>query len=322
METLTKQASTRYIPYELVYGRAPVFPAQARALFEESAVDFNNPEGKWELMTMRAERLALMVPTAMHNVEAAQHREVMRYRRRRAGPAVYKVYEVNDNGVVVIQGADGDTARVRVEELARCAVPYVVLSAGFEDANMACEECDGRVSTPRNPIIICEDLINNDFNPMYQAEMCEDALESFVYQCARDVTATVATTTMTTTTMTTQPRLEAPFVVVTSLWFQLLDMALPIMASCTDILFVQVPILYIAQGPSPRMQGLRHLGDCGRLHIIAGDMQRNRTTRRSTLWLAIFRDNELRERELRVEWLHSVASIHFHTEACAGGQRH
>eukprot|EP00873_Tetraselmis_striata_P020841 jgi/Tetstr1/441105/TSEL_029373.t1 len=353
----SKQASTRYSPYELVYGRAPVFPAQARALFEESAVDFNSPEGMWELMTVRAERLALMVPTAMHNVEAAQHREVMRYRRRRAGlvapgvqrfspgdfvyvqqrqqdaldprvrPAVYKVYEVNDNGVVVIQGADGDTARVRVEELARCAVPYVVLPAGFEDPNMACEECDGRVSTQRNPIIICEDLINNDFNPVYQTEMCEDALESFVYQCARDVTATVAmttmmTTTMTTTMMTTQPRLEAPFIVVTSPWFQLLDLALPIMASCADILFVQVPIFYIAQGPSPRMQWLRHLGDCGRLHIIAGDMQRNRTTRRSTLWLAVFRDNELRERELRAEWRHSVASIHFHTEACAGDQHH
>eukprot|EP00873_Tetraselmis_striata_P028450 jgi/Tetstr1/448714/TSEL_035951.t1 len=349
----SKQASTRYSPYELVYGRAPVFPAQARALFEESAVDFNSPEGMWELMTVRAERLALMVPTAMHNVEAAQHREVMRYRRRRAGlvapgvqrfspgdfvyvqqrqqdaldprvrPAVYKVYEVNDNGVVVIQGADGDTARVRVEELARCAVPYVVLPAGFEDPNMACEECDGRVSTQRNPIIICEDLINNDFNPVYQTEMCEDALESFVYQCARDVTATVAMTTMMTTTMTTtQPRLEAPFIVVTSPWFQLLDLALPIMASCADILFVQVPIFYIAQGPSPRMQWLRHLGDCGRLHIIAGDMQRNRTTRRSTLWLAVFRDNELRERELRAEWRHSVASIHFHTEACAGDQHH
>eukprot|EP00873_Tetraselmis_striata_P023141 jgi/Tetstr1/443405/TSEL_031418.t1 len=353
----SKQASTRYSPYELVYGRAPVFPAQARALFEESAVDFNSPEGMWELMTVRAERLALMVPTAMHNVKAAQHREVMRYRRRRAGlvapgvqrfspgdfvyvqqrqqdaldprvrPAVYKVYEVNDNGVVVIQGADGDTARVRVEELARCAVPYVVLPAGFQDPNMACEECDGRVSTQRNPIIICEDLINNDFNPMYQTEMCEDALESFVYQCARDVTATVATTTMTTTTMTTtmmttQPRLEAPFIVVTSPWLQLLDLALPIMASCADILFVQVPIFYIAQGPSPRMQWLRHLGDCGRLHIIAGDMQRNRTTRRSTLWLAVFRDNELRERELRAEWRHSVASIHFHTEACAGDQHH
>eukprot|EP00873_Tetraselmis_striata_P045218 jgi/Tetstr1/465482/TSEL_010166.t1 len=177
----SKQASTRYSPYELVYGRAPVFPAQARALFEESAVDFNSPEGMWELMTVRAERLALMRFSPGDFVYVQQRQQDALDPRVR--PAVYKVYEVNDNGVVVIQGADGDTARVRVEELARCAVPYVVLPAGFEDPNMACEECDGRVSTQRNPIIICEDLINNDFNPMYQTEMCEDALESFVYHC-------------------------------------------------------------------------------------------------------------------------------------------
>lgn len=85
-------------------------------------------------MTVRAERLAIMVPTTMHNEEAAHHREVMRYRRRRARlvaigvqrfspgdfvhymqrrlpealdprvrPTVYTVYEVNDNGVVVIK---------------------------------------------------------------------------------------------------------------------------------------------------------------------------------------------------------------------------
>lgn len=40
---------------------------------------------------------------------------------------------------------------------------------------------------------------------------------------------------------------------VTSAWFQLLDMALLSMASCADILFVHVPILYITRGPSPRM---------------------------------------------------------------------
>eukprot|EP00873_Tetraselmis_striata_P020821 jgi/Tetstr1/441085/TSEL_029353.t1 len=140
----------------------------------------------WELMAVRAERLALMVPTAMHNVEAAQHREVMRYRRRRAGlvapgvqrfspgdfvyvqqrqqdaldprvrPAVYMVYDVNVNGAVAIQGAEGDTARVRIEELA----------------------CTAEALRPCGATVI-----NNDFNPMYQTEMCEDAVESFVYHC-------------------------------------------------------------------------------------------------------------------------------------------
>lgn len=476
----SKQASTRYSPYELVYGRSPVFPAHARAIFEEQMVDFDSPEGVWEMMTARAEKLATMVPTAMQNIEAAQHREVMRYRRRRAGliapglqqfspgdfvyvqqrqqdaldprvrPSVYKVYEVRDNGVVVIQGADGDTARVRVEELAKCSVPYVVLPAGFTDPDLACEECGDKVSRARNPILICdscgrgwhkqchqppvrrvprgawhcqectdtpaevprqpaiassarqvgsaasdiddsdeefEDLvpklrptwetvearlmwgmpgawhpatvtktlnrlqavggqlpiirnetaeyaplrdliqwrdrvifdpwagdgataaalqpwgvtvISNDLNPTYGCEMCEDALEAQVYQRARAVTGVMNTNR------------DSVFVIVTSPWFQQLDLALPLMAAQADILFVQVPVHYIAQGPAPRMQYLRHLGDCGRLHIVAGAGVRNRTTRRATLWLVIFRDSELREQQLEPQWRDSVASIHFH----------
>lgn len=46
--------------------------------------------------------------------------------------------------------------RVKVEELARCAVPYVGLPAGFQDPKMACEESDGRINTLLNLIIICD----------------------------------------------------------------------------------------------------------------------------------------------------------------------
>eukprot|EP00873_Tetraselmis_striata_P026040 jgi/Tetstr1/446304/TSEL_033848.t1 len=135
-----------YSPSELVYGRAPVvFPAHARALFEERAVDFKSPEGMSELMTVRAERVAIMVPTAMHNVE----QDALDPRVR---PGVYKVYEVNGNG------ADGDTARVRVEEMARCAVPYV---NGFTGST-------AEALQPRGTTVI-----DNDFNPIYQTEMCE-----------------------------------------------------------------------------------------------------------------------------------------------------
>eukprot|EP00873_Tetraselmis_striata_P006384 jgi/Tetstr1/426648/TSEL_016923.t1 len=113
------QASSRYNPYE--YGRAPVFPAHAaRVIFEQSTVDFYNPERT----------------------------------KTRSIPECDPLYEVNDDGVVVIQGADGDTPRVRVEEMERCTVPYVMIPAGFEDPDMACAECDGRVSTRRNSINI------------------------------------------------------------------------------------------------------------------------------------------------------------------------
>eukprot|EP00873_Tetraselmis_striata_P040267 jgi/Tetstr1/460531/TSEL_005789.t1 len=308
MVKTVKEALMRYVVQPGKRVVAPVFPAQARALFEESAVDLNCPEGMWEPMTVRAERLALMVPTAMHNVEAAQHREVMRYRMRRAGLVAPGVQRFSPGDFVYVQQRQQDALDPRVRPVVY-KVYEVTTTEWWSSKELTATRLECALRSWR--------VINNDVNPMYQTEMCEDALESFVYQCARDVTATVATTTM-----TTQPRLEAPFVVVTSPWFQLLDLALPVMASCDDILFVQVPIFYIAQGPSPRMHWLRHLGDCGRLHIIAGDMQRNRTTRRSTMWLAVFRDNELRERELRAEWRHSVASIHFHTEAFAGDQHH
>eukprot|EP00873_Tetraselmis_striata_P011945 jgi/Tetstr1/432209/TSEL_021665.t1 len=54
MVKTVKEALMRYVVQPGKRVVAPVFPAQARALFEESAVDFNSPEGMWELMTMRA----------------------------------------------------------------------------------------------------------------------------------------------------------------------------------------------------------------------------------------------------------------------------
>eukprot|EP00873_Tetraselmis_striata_P008858 jgi/Tetstr1/429122/TSEL_019084.t1 len=210
----SKQASTRYNPYELVYGRAPVFPAQARALFEERAVDFNNPEDMWELMTVRAERLALMVPTAMHNVEAAQHREVMRYRRMRAGLVAPGVQRFCPVDFVYVQERRQHALDPRSRQppidlppgTADCATQIALIFSDLATRNRATGVDMRRVllnptrtlgpklthmnsrrpgGDPMRPYAGCrlsDMVINNDFSPMYQTEMCEDALESFVYQ--------------------------------------------------------------------------------------------------------------------------------------------
>ena len=183
---ITRQRSTRLSPYELVYGRPPVFPAHMRSWAGAADMHFDDPAALWEIMSSKAERLARDLPTAMDNIRAAQHRDVMRFRRKRAGlvvpgvqqfrvgdyvyveqrqrdaldprvrPAVYKVADVQPTGVVTIQGADGDSAKVRVEELARCAVPYLLLPEGFSDPGLACQECGGVVSRRDNPIVLCE----------------------------------------------------------------------------------------------------------------------------------------------------------------------
>lgn len=184
---LSKQASTKYSPYELMYGRPPVWPAQARAMFEDCMVDFDDPAGVWLLMTERAEVLAHMVPAALNNIEVAQRRDVMRFRRRRAGMVppglprfsigdyvyvqqapqdaldprvrarVYRLTGLHADGGAEVQGSTGEVARVRVEELAPCALPFLTIPAGFEDPDLACVHCGDKVSHKGNRIVICEE---------------------------------------------------------------------------------------------------------------------------------------------------------------------
>jgi hypothetical protein len=51
---MSRQRSTGYSPYELVYGRAPIPPAHLRATFD-TPLDVESPDGMWQIMTQRAE---------------------------------------------------------------------------------------------------------------------------------------------------------------------------------------------------------------------------------------------------------------------------
>jgi transposase InsO family protein len=181
---MSRQRSTGYSPYELVYGRAPIPPAHLRATFE-APLDFDSPAGMWQIMTERAELLAVSLPAAMANIEIAQHRDVMRYRRKRAGLGIpglqrvapgdfvwvqqetqdtldtaasrriLRVLSVGDDGVVVVQGADGSTMSVRAERVAPCGLTHVTVPDGYVDPDLACVVCGDKESLRGNPILVC-----------------------------------------------------------------------------------------------------------------------------------------------------------------------
>ena len=84
-------------------------------------------------------------------------------------------------------------------------------------------------------------------------------------------------------------------VMVTSPFFAVLDLALPIaIFYAHHAVCCHVPGHYVTNGPAPRMEWLRHNQSQGRLMIIAGLMARGPMGRRC-MWLCVFRSAALRQ---------------------------
>jgi hypothetical protein len=63
----------------------------------------------------------------------------------------------------------------------------------------------------------------------------------------------------------------APSVIVTSPWFSVLDIALPVIVeSATVVACIHVPGHFLASGLGPRYAYLRRLQQCGRLVVLFG----------------------------------------------------
>jgi len=71
------QSSTKYSPYELMYGRKPVVPPAKRARLE-GPVDYSNPEKAAKELAERAEVLKDNCVMAGNNLLIAQHRDSQR----------------------------------------------------------------------------------------------------------------------------------------------------------------------------------------------------------------------------------------------------
>ena len=171
----SKQASTGFSPFHLLYAREPVFPSAVRAKFTEP-IDFDSPEAAQRSILERAQLLRERIPVAAENLKAAQHRDTLRYQQLRSGgylpkvadfregdfvylkrpkqgssltikarPLILRVKEVRQAGVVVLQDKAGRTIVQQVSQLAPCHLPDIDGSIDRtlhgEDLGAECQVC-------------------------------------------------------------------------------------------------------------------------------------------------------------------------------------
>eukprot|EP00775_Hariotina_reticulata_P015075 gene15075-biopygen1060 len=167
--------STGFSPYELLYARKPVVPPAAADILIPD-VDYDNPAAAAQDLVTRKNKLKLHVPAAMENLAIAQHRDQLRYLQSRdptykpklkhfhvgdfvhvqqlqrnstlqprAQPVIYRVTEVKDTGVLLLQGKCGRTVSMHMSHCAPCHLPGIDSSIDprlAEDTEEAvCEIC-------------------------------------------------------------------------------------------------------------------------------------------------------------------------------------
>jgi hypothetical protein len=189
----TRQTSTRYSPFELLFARQPAFPGQLKERFAE-ALDFDgSTEHMALLVDEMAERAALLLrdtPLCMANLEIAQHRDTLTYARSRdrtylprlrryaVGDLVYltrtnkqatqpgtysdilQVVGFKDSGNLVLEGQDTSLITTSVDRVAPCHLTNVdlrrnpMLRTANEEEDVKCQIC--RRSGDGESMLLCD----------------------------------------------------------------------------------------------------------------------------------------------------------------------
>ena len=201
---ISKQKSTGFSPYFLLYGRQPLFPSSIQHL-DQSSIDDTISNKKIHLdLTLRAATLQETMPLAMRNLAIAQQRDKERYRHVRGEgydrpkasfkegemvmlkqakshtlqpsvrPHILRILQIKDSGVVVLQGSDGATINHQVSQIAKCSLPIsdtkVYPERYIRTDAVHCQICGSR----RDPalMLLC-DVCNKGFHTF----CLEDPLE-------------------------------------------------------------------------------------------------------------------------------------------------
>ena len=176
---ISKQKSTGFSPYFLLYGREPLFPSTIQHLDETEIDDGPAMIKKLRLdIQKRAADLKEVMPIAMRNNAIAQQRDIERFRHVRGGkydrpkakfvvgefvmlrrkkshtlqpsvrPHILRIKELRKSGVVILQGRDGTTISHQTSQIARCSVPVadkkIYPELYVRTGSVHCEKCGRR----------------------------------------------------------------------------------------------------------------------------------------------------------------------------------
>eukprot|EP00775_Hariotina_reticulata_P006347 gene6347-biopygen8143 len=184
----TPQCSTHLSPYEMLYARKPVVPPAVASLTVPE-VSYDDPVSAAKDLLLRKEALKQACPMALENLAIAQHRDQLRYLRvrdadykpkirhfsvgdfvyvqqlqrkstlmPRAQPLIYRVMEIRDSGVLILQGKCGRKISMHMSHCAPCHLPGI---DGSVDPRLAentddvlCEVCG--TDEQESKLLICD----------------------------------------------------------------------------------------------------------------------------------------------------------------------
>ena len=183
----TRQESTGFSPYRLMFGCDPVVPLPTRSVVLDESLNYDDVNLALEVLLRKMEALRRDMPYALGNLDAAAERDSLRYENRRtgvykpsknhwfrvkdlvyvaqrrestldarAGSSIYRVVQVRQKSILVLQGRNGLTFHVNGTKAALChlttidpCVDRAMALERFEKSNKAdtvCELCDERYS--------------------------------------------------------------------------------------------------------------------------------------------------------------------------------
>lgn len=184
----SRQASTGFSPYQLLYGVAPTIPPSVKEIMHQD-LDYLNPAACAESLIARSSAMYQDCITAGNNLRIAQQRDRLRYMRLHdgtyhrpagsffagqyvyiqqtphdalqftAGSTILRVREVRPTGVLRLEGRCGRLVDVHMSWCAPCHLPVdssIDVTLQDVDPDLPCVKCERSEIRRGNAMLLCD----------------------------------------------------------------------------------------------------------------------------------------------------------------------